>query len=61
VQQLCGASFPSSDEFRSEDQRNLLYERTILRGEAVRAEWAGVTAPLPAPAVDNLLSQIEQH
>ena len=30
-------------------------------GEAVQAQWSCMTVPLAAPAVDNLLSQIEQH
>jgi hypothetical protein len=61
VQQLCGTSFPPPDEFSSEDQRDLLYARAILRGETVQEEWTGMTVSLAAPAVDNLLSQIEQH
>jgi hypothetical protein len=61
VQQLCGTSFPPPDAFSSEDQRDLLYARAILRGETVQAEWTAMTVPLAAPAVDNLLSQIEQH
>ncbi len=37
------------------------YVRAILRGEDVQAQWGGMIAPLAAPAVDNLLTQIEQH
>lgn len=37
------------------------YARAILRGEDVQAQWSGMIAPLAAPAVDNLLAQIEQH
>ena len=61
VQQLAGTPFPLPAEFSTEDQRDLLYARAILHGEAVQAEWTNMTVPLAAPAVDNLLSQIEQH
>lgn len=61
VQQLCGAAFPLPEEFSTEDQQDLLYARAILRGEPVQAEWTSLTVPLAAPAVDNLLSQIERH
>jgi hypothetical protein len=32
-----------------------------MRSEDVQAQWSGMIAPLAAPAVDNLLAQIEQH
>jgi hypothetical protein len=37
------------------------YARAILRGEDAQAQWSGMIAPLAAPAVDNMLAQIEQH
>lgn len=61
VQQLCGVTFQLPDEFSTEDQRDLLYARAILLGEPIQAEWTSMTVPLAAAAVDNLLSQIEQH
>ena len=60
VQQLTGTAFPLPDAFSPEDQRDMLYVRAILRGDEVQAQWSGMTAPLAAPAVDNLLTQIEQ-
>lgn len=60
VQQLTGTAFPLPDVFSPEDQRDMLYVRAILRGDEVQAQWSGMTAPLAAPAVDNLLTQIEQ-
>jgi hypothetical protein len=61
VQQLTGTAFPLPNAFTAEDQRDMHYVRAILRGEEVQAQWSGMTAPLPAPTVDNLLTQIEQH
>ncbi len=61
VQQLTGTPFPLPAAFTAEDQRDLHYARAVLRGEDVQAQWSGMIAPLAAPAVDNLLSQIEQH
>jgi hypothetical protein len=61
VQQLTGTSFPLPRAFTAEDQRDLHYARAVLGGEDVQAQWSGMIAPLAAPAVDNLLAQIEQH
>jgi len=47
--------------FTPEDQRDMHYARAILHGEDVQAQWCGMIAPLAAPAVDNLLAQVEQH
>lgn len=61
VQQLTGTAFPLPLQFTPEDQRDMDYARAILRGEDVQAQWSGMIAPLAAPAVDNMLAQIEQH
>jgi hypothetical protein len=61
VQHLTGTAFPLPDAFTAEDQRDMHYARAILRGEDVQAQWSGMIAPLAAPAVDNLLAQIEEH
>ena len=61
IQQLTGTPFPLPDAFTAEDQRDMHYARAILRGEDVHAQWSGMIAPLAAPAVDNLLAQIDQH
>jgi hypothetical protein len=61
VQQLAGTPFPLPTEFSTEDQRDLLYARAILRGETVQAEWDNLTMPLTAPAADKLLSQAGQQ
>jgi hypothetical protein len=61
VQQLTGTAFPLPNAFTAEDQRDMHYVRAILRGEDVQAQWSGMIAPLAAPAVDNLLTQIDQH
>jgi hypothetical protein len=61
VQQMTGTAFPLPDAFTPEDQRDMNYVRAILRGDDVRAQWSGMITPLAAPAVDNLLAQIDQH
>lgn len=61
VQHLTGTAFSLPNAFTAADQREMHYARAILRGEDVQAEWSGMIAPLAAPAVDNLLAQIEQH
>jgi len=61
VQQLSGTAFPLPLAFTPGDQRDMDYARAILRGEDVQAQWSGMIAPLAAPAVDNMLTQIEQH
>jgi hypothetical protein len=61
IQQLTGTAFPVPDAFTAEDQRDMHYALTILRGGDVHARWSGMVAPCPAPTVDNLLMQIEQH
>ncbi len=61
IQQLTGTAFPLPEAFTAEDQRDMHYALAILRGEDVHARWSGMIAPLAAPAVDNLLMQIEQH
>jgi hypothetical protein len=61
VQQLTGTAFPLPNAFTAEDQRDMHYVRAILRGEDVQAQWSGMIAPLVAPTVDNLLTQIDQH
>ena len=61
IQQLTGTPYPLPAAFTAEDQRDMHYARAILRGEDVHAQWSGMIAPLAAPAVDNLLAQIEQH
>jgi len=61
VQELTGTAFPLPLAFTPEDQRDMDYARTILRGEDVQAQWSGLITPLAAPVVDSLLAQIEQH
>lgn len=62
---ICGIeSFSLRDgpnAFTPEDQRDTHYARAILHGEDVQAQWSGMIAPPAAPAVDNLLAQVEQH
>jgi hypothetical protein len=60
VQQLTGTAFPLPLAFTPEDQRDMDYAHAILRGEDVRAQWSGMIAPLAPPAVDSMLTQIEQ-
>ncbi len=61
LQRLAGAAFPLPLAFTPEDQRDMDYARAILRGDDVQAQWNGMIAPLAAPAVDNLLAQIDEH
>jgi hypothetical protein len=61
IQQLTGTAFPLPDAFTAEEQRDMDYALTILRGEDVHARWNGMIAPCPAATVDNLLTQVEQH
>jgi hypothetical protein len=61
LQQLTGTAFPLPLAFTPEDQRDMDYARSILRGEDVQAQWSGMIAPLTAPAVASMFTQIEQH
>jgi hypothetical protein len=61
IQQLTGTALPLPAAFTAEDQRDMHYALTILRGEDVHARWSGMLAPCPAATVDNLLTQIKQH
>jgi hypothetical protein len=60
VQELAGAFFPLPPEFTPEDQYNIDYARTLLRGEDAHITWGGATAQLDAAAVESLLEGINE-
>jgi hypothetical protein len=60
VQELAGAFFPLPSAFTAEDQYNIDYARTLLRGEEAHITWGGATAQLDAAAVESLLEGINE-
>ena len=58
IQELAGAFFPLPSAFTLEDQHNIDYARTLLRGEDAHITWSGATAWLDCGAIRSLLERI---
>ena len=60
IQQLAGSFFPLPPAFTAEDQYDMDYARTVLRGEDAHVTWNGAVADCEADQVRFLLEEMQQ-